>query len=116
MRGNSGAMPQAARAASLRAEPATQSQAEPLVPIAVAREADFECGICGRMIEMRWNFRARIIPPICPPCEDSYSSRRGVPRYGSFRDRREVMRGFAVTEALLSTASIKQWEARHGKS
>lgn len=73
--------------------------------------ADFTCAICRRLIEMRWNRpgRGECIPPICLYCEGQFSSGVGKPAGGSFRDRRTVIRGFAIAEALRTAAAHKKW-------
>jgi hypothetical protein len=77
---------------------------------------DFDCAICQRQICMRWNFTGptMTIPPICRLCEDWYTRGVGKPTAGSFRDRREVMRGFAIAEALHSAAGSKRWSETYG--
>lgn len=75
------------------------------------RDEAFECAVCRREISLRWNRRGQdeIIPPICRSCEQEYARGIGPPRHGAFRDRREVMRGFALAEALRCEAAWMQW-------
>ncbi len=80
------------------------------------RLPDFVCVICQRTVEMRWHVRASrnsSLEPICGGCEHEYSRGLGMPKHGSFRDRREVMRGLALAEALRTTAAHMKWN-RHG--
>jgi hypothetical protein len=79
-------------------------------------QRDFNCGICGRIVTMRWNRTGpdEIIPPICASCEREFSHRIGKPIGGTLRDRREVRRGFAVAEALHSEACRMKWEKQYG--
>ncbi len=73
--------------------------------------SDYVCAICQRLVSTRWNIRGRTqsIPPFCGSCEHEYTRGIGQPRHGSFRDRREVMRGFAIAEALHNAAMQKKW-------
>ncbi|RSU58595.1 hypothetical protein BRX36_20240 [Sphingomonas sp. S-NIH.Pt1_0416] len=80
------------------------------------RLPDFECAICQRMVDMRWHVRASAkssMEPICAACEAEYSKGIAKPKHGAFRDRREVMRGFALAEALRCAAMQKEWNS-HG--
>lgn len=76
---------------------------------------DFQCKLCERVVDMRWYGRGRDTPlaPICFSCEREYREGHGTPTGGSFRDRREVMRGFAVAEYLHCAAARMQWETKH---
>lgn len=88
---------------------------EGLVPGARLADDCFHCAICERIVEMRWNRYPgpdAVIPPLCNWCERDYSRGIGKPSHGAFRDRREVMRGFALAEALLTTANRQQWQWR----
>lgn len=91
-----------------------------VAPVVSRREReeqpDFACAICERQVEMRWNWRNAIIPPICLFCEQWYLPRASTPRHGSFRDRREVCRGFAIAEALANQAALKKWRSDHGRA
>lgn len=65
---------------------------------------------------MRWNFgrgRDQILPPICRYCESVYARGVGAPHAGAFRDRREVLRGLVVAEALHCEAARKMWSAQY---
>lgn len=80
------------------------------------RLPDFECVICKQVVDMRWHVRASAatnLEPICSYCETQYGSGIAKPKHGSFRDRREVMRGFALAEALRCAAMQKEWNS-HG--
>ena len=80
------------------------------------RARDFVCVVCERAVDMRWSLRPHrhsSIKPICSYCEDQYTQGVGKPKHGSFRDRREVMRGLALAEALRTTAAHMKWN-RHG--
>lgn len=76
---------------------------------------DFTCAICQRKVDMRWaGFRVRKdtpLPPFCTYCEHQYTQGIGRPQHGSFRDRREVIRGFAIAEALNAAAMHKKWNS-----
>jgi len=78
----------------------------------------FTCAICERQIDTRWNMpgRAMTIPPFCQGCEHQYTQGIGMPTAGSFRDRRQVQRGFAIAEALHSAAAQKRWSDNHGNA
>ncbi len=73
--------------------------------------ADFICAICRRPVQMRWNRAGpdECIPPICRYCEGVFTHRVRKPAAGSSRDRRLVMQGFALTEALRTAAAHKKW-------
>ena len=76
--------------------------------------ADFECAICQRRIDMRWNPRrgsGATLPPVCLYCEGIYSRGHGKPSGGTFRDRRTVTQGLALAEALRCEAAHKKWES-----
>lgn len=75
------------------------------------REPDFECAICQRWVDMRWNRSGadRLIAPICNWCQRSYGGHGTGLTAGSFRDRREVLRGFALSEALRCEAAQQKW-------
>jgi len=80
-------------------------------------QPDFICAICLRTVCGRWGAQRgpdRALPPLCRYCEQSYTAGVGKPSAGSFRDRREVMRGFALAEALRCEAMQKTWERRYG--
>lgn len=64
---------------------------------------------------MRWRRPGRDTPlaPICIGCERDFSEGVGRPAAGSFRDRREVMRGFAVAEYLQAAALRQQWSQKY---
>lgn len=77
---------------------------------------NFICAICRYPVEMRWNSPRRpdaIIPPLCRCCERQFSEGIGKPTAGSFRDRREVVRGFAIAEALRTEVGHQQWRHPH---
>lgn len=78
-------------------------------------EPNFHCAICGMEVCMRWTVRGRhrVMPPICPCCEHDYSKGTGKAQHGSFRDRREVVRGLALAEALRCEAARIQWGNVH---
>lgn len=88
--------------------------AEPGVWAVNLADEAFCCAICTRIINLRWNRRGRDeeLPPVCIGCERQYTEGVGKPAHGSFRDRREVMRGFALAEALHTAAAHQQWSAR----
>lgn len=78
--------------------------------------ANFACAICQHDVDMRWERhrrpdRSTPIAPICRLCESHYSEGNAAPRHGSFRDRREVTRGFAVAEALHNAAMLTKWNS-----
>lgn len=89
-------------------------------PIAKAHDSAFVCAICERMQDDPYaSVRRgpdRAIPPICRYCEGDFTRGKGRPHGGSFRDRREVMRIFALAEALLRAATTKQWSKQYGRS
>lgn len=81
-----------------------------------ADRGPFTCVICRHSVDMRWNHLrgpGQIVPPICLSCERSYSHGVGKPKGGTFRDRRNVMRGVALAEALHSEAARQNWKARY---
>ncbi len=95
--------------------PSTQdARATGLVELA----ENFHCAICQREICMRWNRPGREtqLPPFCRYCEHQHTQGIGMPRGGSFRDRREVQRGFAISEALNAAAHAKQWSKSHASA
>ncbi len=75
----------------------------------------FTCVICQRECKNRWRRggRDRHIAPVCRTCEEGS---RPTLTAGTFMDRRKLSQIRALSEALLSCASIKQWEQRHGRS
>lgn len=80
------------------------------------RSSDFVCAVCRRTICMRWNvgpLANRTIPPICLYCEGEYSRGVRAPQAGAFRDRREVLRGLAMAEALRCEAARKMWSKEY---
>jgi hypothetical protein len=84
--------------------------------LAAADRGNFSCVICRYSVDMRWNHLrgpGQIVPPICMNCERSYSHGVGKPKVGTFRDRRNVMRGVALAEALHSEAARQTWKARY---
>lgn len=76
---------------------------------------DFQCKLCDRAVDMRWARPGRDtpIPPFCSYCEFEFSKGHGKPSGGSLRDRREVMRGFAVAEFLHCEAGRMAWESKN---
>lgn len=82
-------------------------------PMDNERLPDFVCAICQRNVDMRWaGFRVRKdtpLAPFCVYCEQQYSAGIGQTQHGSFRDRREVKRGFAIAEALHCAAMQQKW-------
>lgn len=73
---------------------------------------DFDCAVCRTRVCMRWSYGRGIdpIPPLCRWCERAYGGKGTNQSAGSFRDRREVIRGLALSEALHSEAVRKTWE------
>lgn len=73
----------------------------------------FVCAICSREASNRWNWSPRDYerPPICKGCEACYRVQR--PRGGSFRDRREAMRLYAIAEALATEATQIEWRTKY---
>ena len=72
---------------------------------------DFDWAICQSRVDMRWS-RYRHdgpIAPVCRRCETYYGRHRSVPMAGAFRDRREVRRGLALSEALRCEAAQQKW-------
>ena len=78
----------------------------------------FTCVICQHEISLRWNtsFQHKQLPPICRYCESEYAKGTGKPSAGSFRDRREVIRGFVMAEALYAAAARIRWSTSHVRS
>ncbi|HLY89066.1 MAG TPA: hypothetical protein VKQ27_08785 [Acetobacteraceae bacterium] len=78
-------------------------------------KAGFTCVICQRFICTRWNMPGRVsqIEPVCTGCEGQYTQGIGKPTDGSFRDRRNVIRGFSLAEALHDEAARQNWSKRH---
>lgn len=78
-------------------------------------EDDFTCAICLHPVNMRWSMGRHFdpLPPLCRWCEKSYGGKGAGQSAGSFRDRREVVRGLALAEALRTQALSMQWGARH---
>lgn len=78
-------------------------------------EDDFTCAICRRPVCMRWSMGRRFdpLPPICRSCEHGYGGNGRGQSGGSFRDRREVVRGIALAEALRTEALTMQWGRCH---
>lgn len=85
----------------------------------------FACGICARIAgPERWRVtdREAEAPPICRGCEIEFTTISefpraryvGAPRGGSFRDRREAMRLFAIAEALHVEAMRQTWSVKYG--
>lgn len=76
----------------------------------------FECVICqGDVTDYSGrNGRDRQLSPICRYCEGYYSDKS--PKSGSFMDRRKLCQLSAISNALLSEASCKQWEMRDGRT
>lgn len=72
---------------------------------------DFDCAICQRRVCLRWNQRGalRQFPPICRGCESHYGKRPISMGPGTFRDRREIARGHAISEALRCEAAQQKW-------
>ena len=73
---------------------------------------DFTCAICERAVCMRWNSVGvnEVIPPLCRYCESRYGPRsRWLDGIGKFRDRRIVIQGLALAEALESEARSRFW-------
>lgn len=84
---------------------------------AEAGSRDFTCAICERRINMRFNRywkKDAHIAPICHGCEIWYAKGVGKPTAGTFMDRRNVRRGFAIAEALRTEAAHATWSAQHG--
>lgn len=81
-----------------------------------AHTDDFTCVICQHRIWMRWNVvgPGEQIPPVCRSCESHYAKGAGQTMAGSFRDRREAIRLFAVAEALHCAAKQIQWSIDYG--
>ena len=78
----------------------------------------FVCGICEREVR-DWpgrDGRHRNVEPICLRCEHIWTDRIGRPQAGAFMDRRKAMHVIALSNALHNEASVKQWEARHGRA
>lgn len=78
-------------------------------------EPDFICAVCKRHVCMRWSMGRRFdpLPPVCRGCEHSYGGNGRGQSGGSFRDRREVVRGIALAEALRTEALTMQWRPPH---
>lgn len=76
---------------------------------------DFCCAICQRIVDTRWNHvgRDEEVPPICRWCEHEYTDRVGKPVAGSFRDRRDAMRIYALAEALHTAAMRIHWSTEY---
>ena len=73
---------------------------------------DFTCAICQRHVPMRWQRHLNHAPiaPLCQSCERDYVPAKV--HTGAFRDRRKIQQIGALSEALLSHASVQEWEAR----
>lgn len=76
----------------------------------------FACAICEHEVRdfPYRNGRERHLAPICRRCERCWSERVGKPSAGFMMDRRKAMQIFCLAEALHSTASLMDWEAKHG--
>lgn len=75
----------------------------------------FDCAVCLRPVHDyrdRRN-RDRVLEPLCRFCEGDFSER--PPQYGAFMDRRRAVQVSALANALLSRASIMNWERRYGR-
>jgi hypothetical protein len=81
-------------------------------------DRDFDCAICLRRVCMRWTAGRRFDPvaPLCRWCEQTYGGNGRGQSAGSFRDRREVIRGIALSEALRSEAAQQNWRQRHASA
>jgi hypothetical protein len=81
-------------------------------------QQDFVCAICQRPVEMRWNRHGpdETLPPLCRCCEAEFSRGVGKPADGSFRDRRIIRQGYALTEALRTAAAHQKWGGSFGKA
>lgn len=76
---------------------------------------DYTCAVCLRLVPMRWEHHKPTMPiwPLCRWCEGEYARGVGKPTGGSFRDRREVARGFALAEALRCEAASLEWRSKY---
>lgn len=81
---------------------------------------DFTCAICQREATNCWNWSPKDYEraPVCKSCERGHTGwpfRRGVqpPKHGSFRDRREAVRIFALADALHDEAARMDWNKTH---
>jgi hypothetical protein len=83
-------------------------------------EEDFTCAICERNISMRFNVyhngRNKQHPPICTGCETEHGRNIGKPDSGSFMDRRMVVRGNAIAQALHSAALRQKWSKHYARA
>jgi hypothetical protein len=81
-------------------------------------ETGFTCVICQRFICTRWNGRGpwSHIEPICVGCERHYSEGIGKPTAGAFRDRRNVIRGLSLAEALHDEAARQNWSKQNARA
>ena len=73
----------------------------------------FDCAICQRTIRAdRWRSHITHKPPICYSCANSRGHQVRVP--GMTRgDHHTLQRLTAITDALLSAASMREFYARH---
>lgn len=79
----------------------------------------FTCIACEREVDRRWwnsRDRDRSLPPICFYCERTYTKGVGKPSHGSFMDRRNATRIFALAECLLGSASQIEWSQKYGRT
>mgnify|MGYP001758574395 FL=1 len=81
----------------------------------ISQEPDFCCVICERKVNTRWCSvgRDEEVPPVCRYCERQYAEGVGKPAAGSFRDRRNAMRIYALAEALHTAAMRIQWSTQY---
>ena len=81
----------------------------------ISSEPDFCCVVCERNVNTRWNHvgRDEELAPVCRWCEREHTAGVGSPAAGSFRDRRNTMRIYALADALHTAAMRITWSAEY---
>lgn len=81
----------------------------------MSEHPDFCCVICERQVNTRWSSvgPTEELPPVCRYCEKTYAEGVGKATAGSFRDRRNAIRIYALAEALHTTAMQIHWSTKY---
>lgn len=81
----------------------------------MSQHPDFCCAVCKRTVSTRWSHVGpdEELPPVCRYCERTLTEGVGKPAAGSFRDRRNTMRIYALAEALHAAAMRIQWSTQY---
>lgn len=76
---------------------------------------DFCCVICERQVSTRWSSvgPTEEQSPVCRYCEGQFAQGVGKPTAGSFRDRRNAIRIYALAEALRTAAMRIHWSTQY---